>query len=478
MPTSASSRNTSRGCSPVELGLRLLVAELLPTADPGPDHVGVDHLPVRIQPDRPQQGGPDLIRQQTRRPLAEHRRVERDPSVRGVHRHPPPVRFVIKQIPARDEGGHIGDRVGDDEAVVGPPDVQRLIEITRAGRIDRDQLQVGPIMINESRPGRGAVGRGQHIRRELRGNGQALADGGQASGQVVGHISGQPDLTSRHDRTAYDGVRMRIRPHSSQRMTSSAGAAAITRRSAALTINWQPVQRPWRSSAAPTPPWDAASLSYSAIRFGRDVRGQPGALVAGVGHLGVQQRHFGVAPGGDLVDGALHGSGLRAQVVPIGHRGLQLLHHLELGVLQGADPLLQVLDLLDHGIQGLGIGHRTVGDPALIPREPLADRLQIRLGPGLIGLQVAHRGLGGHLRRTQPGRVDPQPFQFGVHGQRAPPMGQLRDCRVDFLQSEQAELHRGVCLNDRLPPPIRRLPNRILSTSPRQGREFHRSRAG
>ena len=131
---------------------------------------------------------------------------------------------------------------------------------------------------------------------------------------------------------------------------------------------------------------------------------------------------------------------LRAQVGPrCSHRRLQLLHDLELGVLQVADPLLQVLDLLDHGVQGLGIGHRTVGDPALIPGEPLTYRLEIRLGPGLIGLQVTHRGLGGHLRRTQPVGVDPQALQLGVLGQGAPPMLQLSDRRVDFLQREQAE---------------------------------------
>ena len=49
-------------------------------------------------------------------------------------------------------------------------------------------------------------------------------------------------------------VRIRIRPHSSQRSTSSSGAAAKVRTSAAFTSSWQPVHRRLRSSAAPTPP--------------------------------------------------------------------------------------------------------------------------------------------------------------------------------------------------------------------------------
>ncbi len=56
-------------------------------------------------------------------------------------------------------------------------------------------------------------------------------------------------------------VRIKIRPHSSQRSTSSSAAAANVRRSAALISSWQPVQRRARSSAAPMPLWLAPILS-------------------------------------------------------------------------------------------------------------------------------------------------------------------------------------------------------------------------
>src|SRR5216683_6919005 len=64
------------------------------------------------------------------------------------------------------------------------------------------------------------------------------------------------------------GVLTRIRLHSSQRRTSSSGAALIAFRSFVLSVRLQPWQPRCRSAAAPTPPCCALSLSYSSSRSG------------------------------------------------------------------------------------------------------------------------------------------------------------------------------------------------------------------
>ena len=111
-------------------------------------------------------------------------------------------------------------------------------------------------------PGRGdgIFGRRQHLRRELVRHLELGPDGGQAVGQLGGELLGQADFAGGHQIPEL-AVRTRIRLHSSQRSTSSTGAAAKLRSSAAFTSSWQPVHRRARSSAAPTPPWLAATRS-------------------------------------------------------------------------------------------------------------------------------------------------------------------------------------------------------------------------
>ena len=135
------------------------------------------------------------------------------------------------------------------------------------------------------------------------------------------------------------------------------------------------------------------------------------------------------------------------------HRLLQLFHDLELGVLQIADPLLEVLDLLDHGVQGLGIWHRAVGDPPLVTGEPLTYGVEIGLRAGLFGLQVTHGGVGGHPIRPESVGLGPQPLQLGVLRHCAPSMLQVSDGRVHLLQREEGGLRLRVNLDGALPPP-------------------------
>ena len=65
---------------------------------------------------------------------------------------------------------------------------------------------------------------------------------------------GFDDESSGHAYSPDSGERTRIRRHSSQRMTSSTGAALMRDRSTWLSSNRQPPQRRCFSSAAPIPP--------------------------------------------------------------------------------------------------------------------------------------------------------------------------------------------------------------------------------
>ena len=95
-----------------------------------------------------------------------------------------------------------------------------------------------------------------------------------------------PARRSRHRPDS--GVLTRIRRHSSQRSTSSSGAALIAFRSTVLSVRLQPWQRRRRSAAAPTPPCCALSLSYSSSRSPAMVSGDLGPRGGRLGRLLVE----------------------------------------------------------------------------------------------------------------------------------------------------------------------------------------------
>ena len=76
--------------------------------------------------------------------------------------------------------------------------MQRLIEITRAGGIDGDQLEVGPIKIRKYRRGPPPPRRRPALAVEILSDLHRGADGGQSVGQVLRHITGQSDLACGH----------------------------------------------------------------------------------------------------------------------------------------------------------------------------------------------------------------------------------------------------------------------------------------
>jgi hypothetical protein len=100
----------------VHLGLGLVVAELRPTPHERPRHVGRHRLAAVVERDRPQQRRPYLIRQQAGGTFAQYRRVQRSPAVGRVERRAPAVCLHVDRIAGPNEGRHVSDRVGHDEA--------------------------------------------------------------------------------------------------------------------------------------------------------------------------------------------------------------------------------------------------------------------------------------------------------------------------------------------------------------------------
>jgi len=99
-----------------------------------------------------------------------------------------------------------------------------------------------------------------------------------------------------------------------------------------------------------------------------------------------------------------------------------------------------VLHLLDQGVERLRVGDRTVGDPVLVPVQPVLDRLELALGPGLVTLEVGDGGVGPDQIGGEPAPLAPQAGDLGVLGQRAAAVLQLGERGVDRLQIEQAQL--------------------------------------
>ncbi len=130
---------------------------------------------------------------------------------------------------------------------------------------------------------------------------------------------------------------------------------------------------------------------------------------------------------------------------------LQLLHHLELDVLEVADAATEVGDLVEQGVELLGIGDRAVVHPALVALLALAHRHEVGLGLVDVQLQVADAGAGAHQVLAELGPDGPCRCDGGMLRQRATAVLELGDGCVLCLQVEQAELGRSGSLH--LGPP-------------------------
>ena len=208
----------------VDLRLGLPVAELGAAANSGPCHLRRNRLTPMVQRDRPEQRRSDFIRQQAGRSLAEHRRVERCATVGCIKRGPAAVRLKIDRIAWRDESCHISDRVGDHELTTqAAGDVQRLIKITRTGRIDGDQFQIRAVKIRKARLGGSFLGGGLDFGRKVGRHLGGCPNGRQALRQFLGHDWWQSEFAGGHDRS----LTARLTRSCSRAQFSRAGRAGI-----------------------------------------------------------------------------------------------------------------------------------------------------------------------------------------------------------------------------------------------------------
>src|SRR4051794_36850918 len=151
----------------------------------------------------------------------------------------------------------------------------------------------------------------------------------------------------------------------------------------------------------------------------RQLGGDCGALVAELCALLVELLERGVAGGLQLGLPAGERLGPAAQVGLHGLGGLELLHHLELGVLQVGDPPLQRADLVLQVLQVLRRGDLPGVDPLLVADPALPDLLDIGVGLLLLTLQVADLGVGGDQLAVDDRLLGGQLLERLVLGQRA-----------------------------------------------------------
>ena len=127
--------------------LRARVVQLGPRPDPRPLDLDVGPGAVAVEPDRPEQGRPELVGEQRAAVLGDHRRVQRHPAVGAVQRLAAAVRLQVDRVAGGDERRQVGDGVVQHVAVAVALEVQGLVEVLGAGRVDGDQRQVGAVEV-------------------------------------------------------------------------------------------------------------------------------------------------------------------------------------------------------------------------------------------------------------------------------------------------------------------------------------------
>ena len=112
-------------------------------------------------------GGSRLVGQQARGALREHGWVEPCVLVRRVERLAALVGLDVHRPAGVDERGHVGDRVADAVPIPAALDVERLVEITGAERVERDERKRRLVGLRQARRARRLLGVGEHLVREV-----------------------------------------------------------------------------------------------------------------------------------------------------------------------------------------------------------------------------------------------------------------------------------------------------------------------
>ncbi len=148
----------------LQLGLHLDVGALAAAADLRALDVHVGDGGRGIQLELPHERAAQLIRQQAADALADDRWMQRDAPVGRVHRLPALARLGVDRTAGCDQGRQVRDRVvhlvGRRGVGVVSLEVQRLVEVGRALRVDRHERHVREVAIGQDVGGdrRGRLG--------------------------------------------------------------------------------------------------------------------------------------------------------------------------------------------------------------------------------------------------------------------------------------------------------------------------------
>ena len=126
----------------VEEGLHLPVRQLRPGADAGAFEAGLHDGARGVQQERPHERRALAVRQQGGGVLAQHLRVQGDPAVGQVDGLAAAAGLGVHGAARGHEGGHVRDRVADEDAVVvGGGQEQGLVQVRGAGGVHGDERQ-------------------------------------------------------------------------------------------------------------------------------------------------------------------------------------------------------------------------------------------------------------------------------------------------------------------------------------------------
>ena len=154
-----------------------LVSELGPTVDHRPFDAVEEGTPVRPDAHREHDGRSGPVGQQARGRLGEHRWVQARPPAGQEHGDAATPRLGVDRVTRPDEEADIGDRVVQHDIVSVAVDRERLVQIGRRRRIERDERIGGAIAVVIVRlTPSGLLGGGQHIGGELAGDVELLPD--------------------------------------------------------------------------------------------------------------------------------------------------------------------------------------------------------------------------------------------------------------------------------------------------------------
>jgi hypothetical protein len=157
--------------------------------------------------------------------------MQRDLVLGAVQRLAAAVGLQVDRIAGSDEGGDVGDRVMQHVAVAVARDVQGLVQVHRAGRIDRDEGNVVAILGGQSRMRGGFARGGLDIGGEGVGQGHFGADARDAGFERGNRRAvGAEPASSRHR----PRIPSAARPSPAGRQASKSPACA---RSASRSMN-------------------------------------------------------------------------------------------------------------------------------------------------------------------------------------------------------------------------------------------------